>query len=136
MLFRLNSFSDKVKVKEYIDRLPDKRYEVSINIHRDKRSYDQNRLMWLWLACISEETGYESEELHEYFKNKHLSHKEVTVFGEHVDKTVSTKNLNTLQFKEYLDKIQKFASSELGIILPNPEDHVFPEFEEQYKSKI
>ena len=138
MLFRINTFSDKQRVKDHIDQLPDRRYEVAINVHHDKRTYSQNRLMWLWYACICKETEgeYDSEELHNYFKEKFLKKRTISVFGEEMEGTMSTKNLNTLEFKEYLDKIQRFASGELGIILPLPSDYVFPEFEDQYKDKI
>ena len=136
MLIRINTFSDKQRVKDFIDALPDKRYEISINVHRDKRSYPQNRLMWLWYTCIADETGEDSEELHKFFKEKFLKREHFKVFGEVLEDTISTTSLNTQEFKEYLDNIQRFASSELGIILPLPTDHIFPEFEDQYKRKI
>jgi hypothetical protein len=44
--------------------------------------------------------------------------------------------MDTAQFTAYLEKVQTFASVELGIVLPNPEDLAFESFEEFYKNKI
>ena len=48
----------------------------------------------------------------------------------------STKDLNTFEFKQYLDKIQIFAASELGITLPDPEDLKFEAFKQYYSQFI
>lgn len=89
----------------------------------------------LWLACIAEETGEDSNELHEYFKRKWLQPKTIIMFSER-NEYYSTRDLNTIQFKEFLDKIQAFASSELGIILPIPEDKAWDQFYESYRDKL
>lgn len=41
--------------------------------------------------------------------------------------------LSTVEMSEFMTKIQADASSELGIILPIPDDRYFEEFYEQYK---
>jgi hypothetical protein len=102
---------------------------------RKVRTVSQNRLERLWLTCIATETGNDSNELHDYFKQKWIEPKEVIIFGE--KKLIySTRDLNTIQFKEFLDKIQAFASSELGIILPIPEDKQWDQFYETYRDKL
>jgi hypothetical protein len=55
------------------------------------------------------------------------------VFDYVVTRVVSTTGKDTLQFKEYLDKIQMFSSMELGIQLPDPQDKYWSEFYETYK---
>ena len=102
---------------------------------RKVRTISQNRLERLWLACIADETGNDPNELHDYFKGKWIEPKEVILFGE--KKLIySTRDLNTIQFKNFLDKIQVFASAELGIILPIPEDKSWDQFYESYRDKL
>jgi hypothetical protein len=134
-LFRVHNKTDIEPVKEYLDRLTvGKTYDVSIKLHRDNRSLPQNRLYRLWLNCISNETGNEVEDLHDYFRGRFLSHR-VEIFGGECSVRISTKRLNTAEFTAFLDKVQQFAA-EQGIILPNPEDLYFEQFYQQYKDFI
>lgn len=137
MNFKVVTAADKDTVREYLDKMPEgKRYDVSIVLHREKRTVDQNRLMWLWLACISAETGTDKDDLHRFFKQKYLGFDTKTIMGKKVYEERSTTALDTAQFKQYLDRIQIFANAELGIILPNPEDRMFENFFETYKNYI
>lgn len=137
MNFKILNLSDKDKVKSYIDKLPEgKKYDVSIKLKRVTRTFSQNRLHWLWLACIMAETGNDKDSLHEYFKDTYLPKESKPIFGKIIEVAVSTTSLNTAQFTHYLNRIQQFASSELGIILPDPEDLHFREFYENYKDFI
>ena len=73
MNYRIHTTKDKEAVKSYIDSLPEgKAYDVVIKLHREKRTIDQNRLLFLWLGCIANETGNDKDTLHEYFKQKFL----------------------------------------------------------------
>jgi hypothetical protein len=102
---------------------------------RKVRTVSQNRLERLWLACIADETGNDSNDLHDIFKHKWIEPKEVIVFG--VKEIIySTRDLNTIQFKQFLDKIQVFANSDLGIILPIPKDKNWDAFYESYRDKL
>lgn len=97
-----------------------------------QRSISQNKLMWLWFACIQQETGTDKNDLHDYYCKKFLRRK-VTV-GSNEEVVVSgTSKLTTEQFNDFLDKVQVDAASELGIRLPNPEDEYWRQFEEYYK---
>lgn len=109
-------------LNEYLKNLKKANVSVEIKRVRKIRSINQNSLYWAWLEIISTDTGYDSEELHTTFKSMFL-----------VDRTKkiplvrSTTKLDKLQFGQYLDKIERVAS-ELGIVLPNPEDyfaHIF-----------
>ena len=96
----------------------------------------QNRLYHLWLNCISAETGNEVDILAEYFKQKFLGVRERVIHGENVRVALSTTELNTEEFKRYLDRIQEWANVEQGIILPNPEDLYFAQFVEKYQNYL
>lgn len=97
-----------------------------------KRSNDQNSLYWLWLTCIEKETGNDRNDLHDYFRSKFLPITEKKIFDDVKIELTSTTKLTTIDFKNYLDKIQIFANSELSIVLPNPEDIYFEEFKNYY----
>lgn len=137
MDFKVITTNDKEAVKSYLDKLPvGKRYDVTVKIHRDKRTVDQNRLLFLWIGCISHETGYFKDEVYEIFKKKFLGTETFEMWGEKVERVRSTTSLDTKQFSHYLEKIQQFASSEMGIILPDPKDKYFEQFYQQYKDFI
>jgi hypothetical protein len=110
-------------------------YTVEITERRIKRTISQNGLYWLWLTCISHETGMDKDELHEYFKAKYLIPEIKCIYGINVE-IRSTTNLNTVQFKYLLDNVQVFANTELAITLPDPADKRWEEFYDYYKDKL
>ena len=111
-------------------------HQVKITCKRGKRTIDQNSLYWMWLSCISDNTGEDTERLHRFFKAKYILKENISLFGENIESEPTTTNLDTKQFTEYLNKIQVFASSELGINLPNPEDINFEQFKGHYSKFI
>jgi len=135
MLLKIKQPSDKAKILEYITKLPDKQYDITVNIHRQTRSIPQNKLYWLWINAISKDTGNDPADLHLYFGEKWLPKDSYLIFGEVNLRPLSTTKLNTAEFTAYLDKIQIFASAELGIVLPQPDDLVFEQFAEYYKNR-
>ena len=74
---------DREMVISHIKRLDIKKvYTVEITERRIKRTISQNGLYWLWLTCISHETGNDKDDLHEYFKKKYLEPVDSRLFGE------------------------------------------------------
>ena len=120
------------KACEYIADIFAKGKNVIINQYREKRSISQNNLYWLWLTCIEQETGNDRKYLHIFFAKKYLPITETKVFNEIIYDRTSTQDLNTLSFKHYLDKIQIYSNTDIGIELPNPEDEKFKYFKEHY----
>lgn len=134
MLFKLRKGKGKKEAANYICCLDDNEsWDVKVTKKRWRRSISQNNLYWLWLTCIEQETGNDRNDLHEFFKAKFLGFEEIKILEHLVTRVVSTTGKNTLQFKEYLDKIQLFASVELGIELPDPESKYWSELYETYK---
>ena len=138
MDFKIRTETDKKAVCEYIGKLDISRRQYTVKVAKkaEIRTLSQNRLYYLWLNCISAETGNEVELLHEYCKQKFLGVQYRIIYGEEVARPITTTDLNTEQFKAYLDKIQQWASSEQGIILPDPEDMYFAQFVEKYSNEI
>jgi hypothetical protein len=134
MDFKIRTETDKKAVCEYIGKLDISRRQYTVKVAKkaEIRTLSQNRLYYLWLNCISDETGNDVEDLHEYFKLKFIGVRSRIIYGENVVKAYSTTDLNTEQFKEYLDNVQRWANVEQGIILPNPEDKYWEQFYNEY----
>ena len=111
-------------------------YNVKIINKIGKRSIDQNSLYWMWLTCIEQETGNDKNDLHFHFRGEYLGVIKKVILGLEKYDLKSTTKLNTSEFKQYLDKIQIFANTELGINLPNPEDKKFEDFKSYYSKFI
>ena len=133
MTRKLTTEIDRQMVVSHIQRLDikAKTYTVEVKEKRVRRTISQNALYWLWLTCISKETGNDKDELHEYFMRKYLSPKFIRIFGTETE-TYTTTELDTVNFKYYLDNICAFAATELAITLPDPEDKQWEEFYKYY----
>jgi hypothetical protein len=94
---------------------------VTVEDHRKRRSLSQNGLYWKWVGIVAGETGNDDDVVHDTFKDKFLAPREVEIFGERRLVRTTTK-LTTLEMKDYMDKVYAFAVSELGILLPVPEE--------------
>lgn len=137
MKFRMHNADTKGVIKQYIDKCKDDvLYDVEIKRHTKMRSPSQNRLYWLYIACIVDETDNDRDTIHYELRRRFLPLKEKVFAGETTIQLTSTTELDTAQFTRYIDRIVAFAHSELGIILPNPEDRYFEQFYEQYKDYI
>ena len=85
---------------------------------KEKRSLKQNAYYWAYLQIISQETGNEVDDLHEYFKRKHLPAQEIKVLGRTIKIPSSTADLASGQFCEYIKRIEV----ETGVLAPDPND--------------
>jgi hypothetical protein len=120
----------------FIDRLRGfplgkNRYVAEYKIHRIKRSLKANKLYWLWLRCIKDETGNDDEILHQYFRKRYLPYIVKQVFEEEVAVIPSTANLDSKQFSDYLEHI-RVEMLEQGIFLPQPQEQGWDEFYVRY----
>jgi hypothetical protein len=141
MNYNIHSEATRAVAIDALTRLPldeKHRYLCVVKRRLDGRSVSQNRLYWLWLACIADETGNDKDALHEFFKQKYLSGRETTlrVINETVVTRLSTTDLDLKEMTLYLDCISQFALAELGISLPQPRDFGWEEFYERYKNFI
>ena len=109
-------------IKEHMQNLPDGEYEIAIQRvpkHEVCRSTKQNAYYWgVVLGEITEPTGHTAEELHEAFKAEFL-----TIDKMHGLRIIgSTTDITTMAFEDYLRKIRDFASSNLGVYIPKPNE--------------
>jgi hypothetical protein len=100
---------------------------VTIEKARNKRSNPQNAYLWgVCYKLISDFTGYEIDEVHEICKAKFLPSERELVnkdTGEIEKVTIgaSTRKLTTVEFCEYIEKIQRFFA-QLGCQIPDPNE--------------
>lgn len=124
-------------VCEFINKLPkERKWEIVIKPYRFKRTLAQNSYLWgvVYKTIEEEDAGWFINEeteatirgtklkhadlIHEHFKQKYLF---VAKIGDTVI-TRSTADLSTVAFTEYVEKIMRFSSTELGIYIPTPEE--------------
>lgn len=106
-------------------------YVMTIKRMSKKRSIQQNDLLWMWMECISRETGTGKDDVYMYYCKKFLM--KIITIGEKQEKIYNTSSkLNTEQMTDFLNKIQADAAQELGIRLPQPEDRFFEAFYQQF----
>lgn len=106
-------------------------YNLILKRVNEKRTINQNDLMWMWFRCIENDTGTDKNDIYMYYCKKFLC--KVIRVGEKVEKVYETSSmLNTAQMSEFMKKIQADAASELGITLPIPEDKYFEAFYQQH----
>lgn len=132
--FSIHDGPSRRAVIEYLTRLPDnvKRLDVVIKLHREKRTIPQNRLYRMWVAIIADETGNNPDDIHEVVKAMLLGVRTIEIAGIQQDIPISTTALNTVQFTHFLERLDAWAGTELGITLPHPEDAFWAEFEQRY----
>lgn len=109
------------RLVQQIMRLPlDKEaFEVSVRKYRKERTNAQNRLYWVWMGWLADETGSDKDAMHDHFRKKFLGCETVMVFGKEVEKLKSTKEMKVPEFIDYLTRVEA-ACSEFGYVLPAP----------------
>lgn len=112
-------FPDNKKLYSWqFQALEGKKVDMIIKKHVKRRSLNQNRLYWLYLNLIQNNTGNDANDLHDYFKRVHLPPRFIKVFGKEIKIPASTTKLDTKEFTDYIAKIE----NECGIMCPNPNE--------------
>lgn len=101
----------------FLSKMNGTRVIISVEPEEKARTINQNRLYWLYIRIISEETGHGEDDLHALFKQKFLPNIKSRVFDEEVTVIKSTTRLNTDEFSEYINKIEELV----GIPVPSLE---------------
>lgn len=93
-------------------------FQCDIGPIRKQRTLSQNNRLWALHTLASKETGYTPEELHELMLCKFFGTKEIELGG--VRRTVPLKRSSAREkreFREFLDNVENFYASELGVWL-------------------
>lgn len=115
----------KSTVKKAFD-LADGLYELDIK-KKSRRSLQQNAYYWACVVPMVREglvnmgNDVSLEDTHEFLKARYNS-KEIidTSTGEVLSIPMSTTNLSKELFGLYIERVQRFASEYLGIVIPSP----------------
>ena len=108
------------KFTSYLETLEGKHVEVTVRKQRSQRSLSQNNYYFgVVVKILSDETGYELEEMHDILKYQFL--KKGGENGE-FERIISTSTLTTAEFEEYLEKIRRWAAGVLNINIPAPNE--------------
>jgi len=121
--------------KEFIQLISevslDKPFVAEFKQFRKCRSLAQNRLMWMWLRCIADETGNDVESLHQHFCEKFVGWTFVKVFGQYHREAKGTSELNTKEFDTLLENI-RMNMQEYEIYLSLPDEQGWDDFYAKY----
>ena len=113
--FRPNNVDD---FKEGLKSLEGKEVQFSIGTIRKNRSMPQNRYYWgVVIPILSREIGYNREETHQALRIKFLSKKDGTI-----PTALSTTELSTTGWEDYMRDIRMWASSFLQCYIPQPNE--------------
>lgn len=128
----------KVSMEQSFDflcsKLANGTYDLTISRRTEPRTVAQNSLLWMWMECISEETGQPKTDIYDYYCTLFLA-RQVTVGNKTVIVKGSSSSLNTAQMTKFLNLIQADAQSEFGISLPLPADRFYGDFVKEYRNK-
>ncbi len=112
------NFSSKSSKEQLWAVLKNLKGDWWIRIDKSPRSISANNYYHVLLNILSEHTGHEHYELHEYFKNKFLP-KFVRKRGKEF-MPGSTSELNSDEFNVFLEKVKLFSIEFFELELPDP----------------
>ena len=108
--------------KALLEHMEGKPIEVSLGRLRANRSLKANAYLWSIYRLIAQETGEDEYRIHALMKGMFLPLERLELpNGETVTTLGTTTTLDSKAFGEFIDKIKVWASSELGIRVPEPE---------------
>lgn len=101
--------------------------EVTVKRQRATRSQQQNRYWWgVVIHMLSEHTGYTPDEMHDFCKMKFIPKRLAVCDGNGViqDEFVtggSTREMNTIEFGEFMEAVREWAAETLDCVIPDPD---------------
>lgn len=92
--------------------------EVIVRKPQQPRSVKENSYYWgVVIKMISDETGAYPDDVHHELKRMFLKQS-----GDKIPVLISTTDLSTVEFEDFLSKVRMWASSELGVMIPQPNE--------------
>ena len=107
------------KARDYLERLIGSGATVEVKQIRRNRSKWQNNWYWAVVKQVSDFTGYEKEEAAIVIKRACG-----LVYERHGSKFLrSTADLDTKEFTDFMDRLIRWASQELNIVVEDPDQY-------------
>tara|TARA_R100000781_G_scaffold22504_1_gene16721 strand:+ start:61 stop:444 length:384 start_codon:yes stop_codon:yes gene_type:complete len=105
--------------KDKLIEFEGKEVEIRIKVRTNNRSKEQNSLYWKWINILSNETGFQVEEMHELVKYKFLQRNIVNNDGVEEVILKSTTTLTVSEFNKFMNDILYWSNDTLNINLPS-----------------
>lgn len=112
---------DREMLRKYlVINLREKDVDVSVKPHKKQRSLKENSYYWgVIVRLVADEMGVLDDEAHDYLKALFLK-KGVEINGKRYEVVRSTTSLSTTEFEYFVSKARIWASTELGLNIPEP----------------
>lgn len=108
--------------RRWVVTLDGQRVVTETRKFRKNRTDAQNKYWWkIIIGILSDHTGMEPEEIHDYIKRKFLPVRSVKF---EIASGRSTTRLTTIEFVDLIERVQRWASQELQCYLPDPNEEV------------
>jgi hypothetical protein len=115
----------RIQIANELKEFEGQRIEIKIQKLKSIRSHQQNRLWWLYMTILSNDTGYTKDEIHEICKFKFLKRsKVVEKTGEVLEYIESTAKLNKSEFADMVSELIRWSAESLDIVLPLPNEQI------------
>ena len=116
------TFGDRARFNSDVSQYEEKTIEIIVREQKKRRSLNLNAYYWsVAVKLLSEHTGYDKDDMHEILKSMFLRTR-YKLNGVWVDGTKSTTKLNSKEMIEFIDNVKRFASTELSVYIPDPND--------------
>lgn len=130
MIYDLNNILDKERFKRRCNALYKQGSIVELTAKKERRTIPQNAYLHLIIGWFAIETGNTLGFVkQEYFKRRINPSLFITTindahFGD-VEVLRSSRDLDTAEMTEAIERFRNWASSEAGIYLPSPDEQAF-----------
>lgn len=108
------------QIKDFLPSLESKRVVIKIEKVKSIRSLQQNKYYWVLNKILSDEIGYDKNELHAIIKFKFLTKEMVDEqTGEIYNYVGETHKLNKSEFSDFIAELQRWAIEKFNCYLPS-----------------
>jgi hypothetical protein len=109
--------------RDHLATLEGKPVQVTIGKVKGLRTEQQMRFYWgVVVKLIADHTGHDSDYIHEFLKDKFAPRQTRRVNGEvRIVAGCSHDLFKENFFADYVDHIRQWASAELGVVIPDPQ---------------
>ena len=116
------TFQDRERFDNHLLNYEGKTVVVTVREQKERRSLNLNSYYWAVIVkLLSEETGYNKDEMHEVLKSMFLRTK-YQIKGIWIHSTKSTTKLTNEEMQAYIEECKSFASTTLGLYIPDPNE--------------
>lgn len=130
MIYNLSSFTDKDRFKRRCEKLLESDSMVELTEKKEHRTLPQNKYLHLILGWFALEVGHTIDYVkREYFKR--LVNRELFVqeeddkYAGRVETLRSSRDLDTAQMTNAIERFRNWASDTAGIYIPSPNEGDF-----------